>query len=185
MRYFCLVLCFALNSFQSEAQRTIDSLQNVLKENLADSTRMRVLVLLSEQYKYEDVNKSRSLSEEAISLAENLNLPGLKSKAYKSMGAVYRVSGDYSSALRLDNMALESSLLANDSAMIARAYNNVAHDYHDLGEYDESYYYFTQDTNLPRQPKILSSGSHHSHVGRVFKELGQYDRHSIIFNLSK
>jgi signal transduction histidine kinase len=176
-RCFCLILCFALISFQSEAQGTIDSLQNVLKENLPDSSRMRVLIALAEQYKYEDVNKSRALSEEAISLAENSNLPGLKSMAYKSMGVVYRVSGDYSSALRLDNMALESSLLANDSSMIARAYNNVAHDYHDLGEYDESYYYFTQGYKFAKAAKdsfIMAVTIHN--VGRVFKELGQYNR---------
>ena len=93
------------------------------------------------------------------------------------MGAVYRVSGDYSSALRLDNMSLESSILSNDSAVIARSYNNVAHDYHDLGEYDESYYYFTQGYKFAKAARdsfIMAVTIHN--VGRVFKELGQYNR---------
>ncbi len=176
-RYFYLLLCFALVTFQSQAQPRIDSLQAILQNNLPDSTRTKVLVALSEEYKYQDVNKSRALSEEAISLAENVNLPSLKCLAYKSMGAVYRVSGDYSSALRLDNMALESSLLANDSSMIARAYNNVAHDYHDLGEYDESYYYFTQGYKFAKAAKDSFTMAVTIHnVGRVFKELGQYNR---------
>jgi signal transduction histidine kinase len=176
-RYLYLLLCFVLVTFQSQAQPRIDSLQTILQNNLPDSTRARVLVALSEEYKYQDVNKSRALSEEAISLAENVNLPSLKCLAYKSMGAVYRVSGDYSSALRLDNMALESSLLANDSSMIARAYNNVAHDYHDLGEYDESYYYFTQGYKFAKAAKDSFTMAVTIHnVGRVFKELGQYNR---------
>jgi signal transduction histidine kinase len=61
--------------------------------------------------------------------------------------------------------------------MIARAYNNVAHDYHDLGEYDESYYYFTQGYKFAKAAKdsfIMAVTIHN--VGRVFKELGQYNR---------
>lgn len=177
-RYFkYLFLFFVLATFTTQAQQKIDSLQSVLQDDLPDSTRTKALVALSEEYKYVDVAKSRALSEEAISLAENTNLPNLKSIAYKSMGAVYRVSGDYSSALRLDNMALESSLLSKDSSMIARTYNNVAHDYHDLGEYDESYYYFTQGYKFAKAAKDSFTMAVTIHnVGRVFKELGQYNR---------
>jgi signal transduction histidine kinase len=68
-------------------------------------------------------------------------------------------------------------MLSKDSAMIARAYNNVAHDYHDLGEYDESYYYFTQGYKFAKAAKdsfIMAVTIHN--VGRVFKELGQHNR---------
>ena len=74
-------------------------------------------------------------------------------------------------------MSLESSILSKDSSMIASAYNNVAHDYHDLGEYDESYYYFTQGYKYAQAAKdsfIMAVTIHN--VGRVFKELGQYNR---------
>jgi signal transduction histidine kinase len=177
-RYFkYLLLFFVLIAGKSQAQQKIDSLHAVLQNNLPDSTRTKALVALSGEYNYVDVAKSRALSEEAIALAENTNLPELKSIAYKSMGAVYRVSGDYSSSLRLDNMALESSLLSKDSSMIARAYNNVAHDYHDLGEYDESYYYFTQGYKFAKAAKDSFTMAVTIHnVGRVFKELGQHNR---------
>jgi signal transduction histidine kinase len=177
-RYFeCLLLFLVLLTFQSRAQQKIDSLQAVLKNDLPDSTRAKVLVELSAQYEYVDVSKSRALSEEAISLAENTDLPKLKCIAYKSMGGVYRVSGDYSSALRLDNMALESSILSQDTVLIAGSYNNIAHDYHDLGEYDESYYYFTQGYKFAKSIKdSLIMAVTIYNVGRVFKELGQYNR---------
>jgi hypothetical protein len=67
-------------------------------------------------------------------------------------------------------MSLESSILSKDSSMIASAYNNVAHDYHDLGEYDESYYYFTQGYKFAQAAKdsfIMAVTIHN--VGRVFK----------------
>src|SRR5687768_14273893 len=172
-----LMIFFVLCAFQTHAQSKIDSLQTALQNDLPDSSRTKILVALSEEYQYVDVGKSRSLSEEAITLAENTNLPHLKAMAYKSMAAMYQVSGDYSSALKLDNMALESSLIASDTSLIARAYNNVAHDYHDLGEYDEAYYYFTQGYKFAKAAKdsfIMAVTIHN--VGRVFKELGQHNR---------
>ena len=172
-----LLLFFVLGTFQCLAQNKIDSLENLLKNSLPDSSRAKVLVALSSAYEYVDLVKSRALSEEAISLAENSNLPSLKGLAYRSMASVYRVSGDYSSSLKLDNMSLESSMLSKDSSMIASAYNNVAHDYHDLGEYDESYYYFTQGYKFAQaaQDSFIMAVTIHN-VGRVFKELGQYNR---------
>ena len=172
-----LLLFFVLGTFQSLAQNKIDSLENLLKNNLPDSSRTKALVALSSAYEFVDLAKSRALSDEAVSLAENSNLPSLKGLAYRSMASVYRVSGDYSSSLKLDNMSLESSILSKDSSMIASAYNNVAHDYHDLGEYDESYYYFTQGYKFAQAAKdsfIMAVTIHN--VGRVFKELGQYNR---------
>ncbi len=172
-----LLLFFVLGTFQCLAQNKIDSLENLLKNSLPDSSRAKVLVALSSAYEYVDLVKSRALSEEAISLAENSNLPSVKGLAYRSMASVYRVSGDYSSSLKLDNMSLESSMLSKDSSMIASAYNNVAHDYHDLGEYDESYYYFTQGYKFAQaaQDSFIMAVTIHN-VGRVFKELGQYNR---------
>ncbi|WP_276373010.1 tetratricopeptide repeat-containing sensor histidine kinase [Chryseolinea sp. H1M3-3] len=186
-RYFkYLFVLLVLISFQSQAQRKIDSLQTVLQNNLPDSTRANVLVALSQEYAYVDVAKSRALSEEAISLAENTDLPRLKSIAYRNMGDVYRVSGDYSSALRLDNMSLESSMLSQDTALIARSYNNVAHDYLDLGEYDESYYYFTQGYKFAKavRDSFMMAITIHN-VGRVFKELEQYNRALDHFQISQ
>ena len=73
-----LLLFFALGTFQCLAQNKIDSLENLLKNSLPDSSRAKVLVTLSSEYEYVDLAKSRALSEEAISLAENSNLPTLK-----------------------------------------------------------------------------------------------------------
>src|SRR5688572_21037354 len=181
-----LFVFFVLGTFQVSAQSKIDSLQNLLKNNLPDSSRTKALVALSLEYEYVDLVKSRALSEEAVSLAENSNDPNLKGRAYRSMASVYRVTGDYSSALRLDHMSLESSILSIDSSVIARAYNNVAHDYHDLGEYDESYYYFTQAHKYAKAVKdSVTMAVTIRNVGRVFKELGQYNRAMDHFQISQ
>ena len=57
-----LILFFAMGVVPSLAQRKIDSLQNLLQNNLPDSSRTKALVALSQEYNYVDVAKSRALS---------------------------------------------------------------------------------------------------------------------------
>ncbi len=167
------------------AQTRIDSLESVLNNNLPDSSRIETLIRLSREYQYANINRSRELAENALKMAEALNVARLKIRAYQNLGALYSISGDYSAALRYDNLALQNSLENRDSANLATDYNNVASDYFDLGEYDEAYFYFTQSFRIARghEDSLHMAIALHN-VGRVFKELGQYDRALEHLNLS-
>ena len=169
----------------ARAQARIDSLEYVLKQDLADSSRVAVLINLSLEYQYTNINRSRELAENALKLAENKDLGKQKIRAYQNIGALYAIGGDYSTALRYDNLALENSLEAHDSANLSIDYNNVANDYYDLGEYDEAYFYFTQSFRVAKaiEDSLRMAIALHN-VGRVFKELGQYDRALEHLNLS-
>lgn len=159
------------------AQVPVDSLESVLTKDLPDSSRIATLISLSREYQYTNINKSRDLAENALRLAESANVRKQKIRAYQNLGALYSMSGDYSSALRYDNLALQNSLENRDSANLSIDYNNVASDYLDLGEYDEAYFYFTQAFRIARvlDDSLRMAIALHN-VGRVFKELGQYDR---------
>nr|WP_236676101.1 tetratricopeptide repeat protein [Chryseolinea lacunae] len=95
-------------------------------------------------------------------------------------------SGDHSAAIRFDNLSLENDILLKDSAKISRDYNNIGNDYYELGEYDDSFYYFTQSHRVAvavRDTFRMLVAYHN--VGRVFKELGQYERALDHLNLAK
>lgn len=181
-----IMLAFFFASSGGFAQDKIDSLEAVLNKSLPDSTRVAALLALSTEYEYVDVTKSRQLTEEAIRISESKSLDKQKINAYQSMGSIFRLSGDYQSALNEDNKALETSLLTKDSTGAARAYNNVAHDYYDLGEYDEAYHFFLQSYRYSSALKdsFLMTVTLHN-IGRVFKELGQYDRAMEYLNISR
>lgn len=166
-------------------QATIDSLETALSLNPPDSSRISLMISLSREYQYTNINKSRELAENALKIAEKKNLKKQKIKAYQNIGALYAISGDYSSALRYDNLALQNSLEARDSANLSVDYNNVATDYYDLGEYDEAYFYFTESFRVAKsiEDSLRMAIAFHN-VGRVFKELGQYERALEHLNLS-
>jgi len=158
-------------------QHSIDSLESVLKRKLPDSARIATLINLSRQFQYSNIDKSREFAEQALKTAESANIRKLKVKAYENLGGLHSIGGDYSTALRYDNLALQGSMESRDSSNLSMNYNNVASDYYDLGEYDEAYFYFTQAFRLARaiDDSLRMAIALHN-VGRVFKELGQYDR---------
>lgn len=158
-------------------QHQVDSLENELKKNLHDSTRIRILVNLSKEYQYVDYAKSKTFAEEALRIANEKKIVKSQILAYQNIGAVYTASGDFSTALRYDNLALEASLGIQDSLQLTIDYNNIGSDYYDLGEYDEAFYYFTQSFRFAKslEDSFRMTVALHN-VGRVFKELGQYDK---------
>lgn len=178
MRFFCTYIILALlGPATVTAQTPIDSLESALKTNLPDSSRIAILISLSREFQYTNINRSREHAENALKIAEARNIRKQKVRAYQNLGALYAISGDYSTALRYDNLALQSSLERRDSASLSMDYNNVASDYFDLGEYDEAYFYFTQSYRIARSvDDSLRMAIALHNVGRVFKELGQYDR---------
>jgi signal transduction histidine kinase/Tfp pilus assembly protein PilF len=161
----------------SIGQDRIKSLEAQLKKDISDTTRVHTLLDLSTEYEYVDVAKSREYTEEAIRLLEAKKLGHIKSRAYENMGSIYRVSGDFHSALKADNIALESSILHKDSAAMATSYNNVAHDYYDLGEFDRAYHYFLLSYKVATalDDSLTMAISTHN-IGRIFKQLGRYEQ---------
>ncbi len=169
-----VLACLAVGAF---GQSEIDSLKNELSKATSDSMKARVLVRLSREYEYLDFDRSKEYAEQALKLAEAPDLKKTKILAYQNIANLFTLSGDYSSALRYDDLSLKQSLAIGDSLRISVDYNNIANDYLDLGEYDEAYYFFTQSHRIAARigDSLRMTVALHN-VGRVFKELGQYDR---------
>lgn len=182
-----IILLASCGLAQAQAPTGVDSLENVVKSSdLPDSVRLDALTRLSGMYQFVNFARSVKYSEDAIALAANTDLPLHKIKAYRNAALLYTISGDYSSALRYDNLALELDMVVKDSAGIAQEYNAIGNDYYDLGEYDDAYFYFTQSHRMAsaaRDTLRMLIALHN--VGRVFKELGQFDQALDHLQLSK
>lgn len=171
-----LASLFLLAGLTCIAQNKTDSLELKLKEADHDSAKIRILIQLSAINKYVDLNKSKAYAKRAIAIAEEKDLVAEKAQAYQTLGNLYSLSGDYSNALRYDNLALRMSFILNDSLEISRNYSGIANDYFDLGEYDEAYYYFTQSHRIGAKigNKLRIAIATHN-IGRLYKVLEQYD----------
>jgi signal transduction histidine kinase len=182
---FLFILFFILVLNIAKAQN-VDSLEAVLNKSLPDSSRITSLLELGRHYEYVDVIKSRKYKEEALKIAEENSLQNLMADAYIGMGAVYRVSGDYHSALRQDTRAFEISVMLQDTGRISTSANNVGNDYYDLGEYDEAYHFFlTSHRYSIRRSDSLNKAITLHNIGRVFKSLGELNKARNYLNTSR
>lgn len=177
MKNVFLVLLVSLSTLtQTLAQGRADSLRRVLDDNPSDSLKVRTLIALSSHHQYVDFRQAGVYADQALFLANRLEDVPTKVAAYQNKAYLLTMSGDYSAALRYDNLTLESDILLKDSTNISRDYNNIGNDYYDLGEYDDAFFYFSQSLRMATATKDTFRMLVADHnVGRVFKEMGQYE----------
>jgi signal transduction histidine kinase len=161
-------------------QSLIDSLENALTKSLHDTSRVFVLGDLANAYTFIDYQKARSYGLQSIQLAEQTSNDNIKYWAYQNLSLLYGLGGDYTTALKYETKSLQYAIARGDSISIGLSYSNIGNDYHELGEYDEAYFYLTQAYRILQQVATDHTDSLYMNialhnVGRVFKELGQYD----------
>lgn len=173
---FLLVLATASAFAQSDELAAIKTLESKVQDAANDSAKVRALLDLSAAYQYVSHAKAQANAEEALNLATENDLDHLTFEAYGQLALLATLSGDYSTALKYDNTNLALVLENKDSAAIGAVLNYIGNDYHDLGQYDEAYYYFTQSHKIASaiHDSLRMVKSLHN-VGTVFKELGQYE----------
>jgi signal transduction histidine kinase len=167
-----LVLAAALLNAQSR----LDSLEIQLRQTSSDSVKVILLFMLSDDNRFLDFEKSQNFANQALKIAEDHNWNWAKAESYKRFSWISTIHGDYTTALKYDNLRLPLTVALQDSAQIGGALNYLGNTYFNLGEYDDAYYYFTQSyrvTQAKGDSLQLTIALHN--VGTVFKELGQFD----------
>lgn len=175
IKYILFVIVAVSTATISNAQAKLDSLETALSKAESDSVRIVLLNKLTDAYLYVDYTKAEAFANEATQLSEQKDWAWAKSESYKRMSYLATLHGNYTTALKYDNQRLPLTIALKDSAQIANAMNVLGNTYFNLGEYDDSYYYFTQSYKTrPRADSLQLTIALHN-VGTVFKELGQFD----------
>lgn len=183
---FTSILLISIAPQNGFSQSTIDSLQQVLKDDLPDSLKVQTLLLIAGEYQGSDIKKSLPFAEEALTLAKQMDNPKLEALCYQRISYYYSITGDFSTALKYDDLTLKAAMASKDSLRIAVGFSNVGDSYFNLGKYDEAYYYFTNAYKISNAiNKKLQMTIALYNVGKVFKELGQYDRALSHFKISE
>ncbi len=171
---------------QSFCQNNTDSLENTLQNKLSDSVRLITFIKLSEQKQYTDFVNAILYADKAFAIAEGKNWPWAKRLVYGQLAFLATISGDFSTAMKYDNLNHQMNLDALDSAAIAQTLNFLGNDYYELGKYDEAYYHFTQSYRMARalddQKKMAIAIFN---IGLVLTELGQYEMALNHYNFSR
>lgn len=177
------IFCF----IGSLGQTNTDSLEKTLQNRLvSDSVRFVTYIRLSQEKQYTDFVNATIYADKAYAIANKKQWPWAIGMVYGQLSFLATLSGDYSTAMKYDNLNLQMRLEAQDSSAIAEVLNFLGNDYSDLGKYDEAYYYFTQSYRVARaiddQMKMAIAIYN---IGLVLNELGQYELALNHFNFSR
>jgi signal transduction histidine kinase len=140
--YIYIILCLFITS-QSQAQAnfnaTTDSLNHLLTEPLADTTKCRLLFELGWHWAKKDLHKSMSYLEQALALAEEKHLPELVNTGMFQLSFGYRAKGDFAKSIEF----LHCLLLVTPSSDVE--YTTIvvflSKNYSDVGDYENALYF--------------------------------------------
>ena len=176
---WCGLLC-STPSFSQTSSGYADSLERQLTEKIPDTVRVSLLTSLASSYIFIDFQKSLKYAQEAVELADKLNDNRLKLKANRELALAHNLGGDFTSALAYENRSLQLATTERDTTEIGTSFSNIGNYYYEMGVYDEAYNYLTRayillkDGQVTHDDSVLMNIAIHN-LGRVFKELGQYE----------
>ncbi|MCK6616722.1 MAG: tetratricopeptide repeat-containing sensor histidine kinase [Cyclobacteriaceae bacterium] len=157
-----------------------DSLEKSLNDKLHDTVRIKTLLELSQLYALSNFKKAETYALEGIQLADKIAIPGFRYKSLQNYALIKSLGGDFTTAIKNETEALEIAIGLADTTSIGLAYSNIGNYYHEMGVYDEAYFYLTRSYRILQQGNKNASDSLYMNIalhnlGRVFKELGQYE----------
>jgi len=131
-----------------QAQSTIDSLEDVLKQTLPDSQRIKVLNDLLYYYNDIDANRSYVLGKQALELSKKIENREDVALTYLHWAIACEATGDYRASLEYNFKALHEFEEFNDSVSVSAVLNNIGIAYNQLGDYGLAAYYILQSIEI-------------------------------------
>jgi tetratricopeptide (TPR) repeat protein len=140
---YVLTLLVLSVSGSFHGQYSIQRLQRDLLSTKDDSSKVRILLDLSDQWNNQGENdKSLIYAQQALHLAENLKAKIGRSRANTQVGIVYLELGNYEKALKHYLIALKISEDIKDKQGVAYLYNNIGNVYREQGNHKKALAYF-------------------------------------------
>ncbi|MBN4065999.1 tetratricopeptide repeat protein [Candidatus Amoebophilus asiaticus] len=172
MLIMCLLGILGLNSgFDNK----IDSLKAELKKDLADTTKVNVLNMLSRQYLFIDPDTAYVIATEALEIAQNKGLKIHIGNSHIYIGNTFWTKGEYSNALKHYLDALKIFEQTNEKRGIANANSGIGIIYCEQGDYPNALKYYFKALEMDEKLGNKAGISRHlSNIGIVYRGQSDY-----------
>ncbi|MFW5725810.1 MAG: tetratricopeptide repeat protein [Bacteroidota bacterium] len=160
-----------IKAFTAPADSLILQLETAMGSEKAD-----LLNEISVKYWYSDPSLAQAYASQALELARELDYPRGVIQAYRNLGVVNDVSGNYDDAISWYTLGIEKARHTGDSASLGALYNNVGLAWANKGVYEKATDYYLQALPLLETkgtPVRLASVL--NNLGLVYYELGRHD----------
>ncbi|PCH93581.1 MAG: hypothetical protein COB85_06745 [Bacteroidetes bacterium] len=156
-------------------QTQIDSLQNLLNTDIADSTMVMTLNTLGWAIMYNNPDTAIILSTHAIAIAKKIEWPTGIAASSRHLGAYYYLKAAYHVSLQYYFKALEINEQLNDRKGISSTLGNIGIVYDNQGDYPRSLEYYFKALQIGEELKDKSRiAVHLGNIGIVYRKQGDY-----------
>lgn len=166
-----------MNDFQSAAE----SFDNAIKIFKATDFKKGLAMAYCKNgdlYFYQsELFKADSMYDQSITLAEKVGLNEVLADAYQNKAMIYTDFQDAESAMDNSKKSLKVSYFLNDLNRIKNMLNQIATNYHSLGELDSAIVYFQKTIDLKNKnqdPEGLIGD--YSALGNLYRQRGSYQQ---------
>lgn len=162
-----LIIFFLIQSLQTAAQ--IDSLENLIKTQSPDSTKVNTLITLGTQYLEEDIDKAIVYGNQARDLAKKINHPKGLGFSLKLLGLAYSYKGDYLEGNFQFQESLKTFRSINFKDGIANILNNLGSLSYTMGDDSKSIEYHLESLRISEEiNNKFRIGTNLNNIGTVY-----------------
>jgi adenylate cyclase len=169
--FFCIIL--ALQQISIAQNRTIDSLQTLLKATGQDTNRVNILNSLSYELLYSNTDTTIYYATLAKDLSGKLNYSKGSASAYLRLGQAYNNLGNYDQSEMFLSKALDFS---TDKLTTAKIYVNKGINHYEMSNYPEALKnYFTGLKEFEEAGDKKAVGSVYNNIALIYSDMGNYE----------
>lgn len=153
----------------------VNDIQLKLKQNLSDTTRLRLLGKLTEAYTSVDPEKKFYYSVIFKKSAEKLHNDKAIADAYLSMGVSYGLRSNMDSALYYFTLAYGQAVKTNYLIVMGKSLSDIGFVYDHLDEKKEAMKYYFQALEILKKAKYTRGiNQAYINIGAIYRDLQQY-----------
>lgn len=176
LQFLLIFWLFCAGCLFAHPQDPIDSLKNILKNNIPDTQRVKILNQLSFRLSGNNPDVGLSYAQKALDLATKSNYERGIAKAYNSLGVVMRVKGDYPKSLNYFFQALQIDEKLLDDKETARTLSGIGAVYVKLRNYDKGIEFFEKVLAIRKKVKDDAGiAVCYTNLGDIYQKKGNYE----------
>ncbi len=156
-KVFLIILFYTLFNYAYAQQSKVDSLRNVLSETEADTSKLKLVVSISWELMYSDLDSALIFAELHRPLIKSVS-PKLRSKYFEILGVIHAQKYNLDSSLYYFRQCVKYDSLSENFKYLIDDYSNIANVYNISGQNDSALYFFNlSDSLIQIYPEIVSN----------------------------
>jgi signal transduction histidine kinase/tetratricopeptide (TPR) repeat protein len=172
-----LPLILVVNLTKADIINEIDSINKLILVSKSDTSKVKLLLEITEKYYNSDTKKSREFANRAIDLANKSNWTLGKNLSLLKLGKIEYLIGNFDKSLEYNQSALNYFSKINDKEGIAVSSNQVGETYSKLQKDSLAIYYLNKSLAISKEikKKILVK-TNNTNLGALYAKKGQYNK---------